>query len=77
MKLKVDDFDITEKILFYTNIFKKNQSDEETNSIIKSLEDLKKIEYHRTIADRQRKAYNSMIKDENLLKDAIIIEVCY
>ena len=44
-------------------------------TIIKKLNDLKEIEFHRSIADRQRKAYNSMIKDVTLLENNIIIEV--
>ncbi len=43
--------------------------------IIKKLNDLKEIEYHRSIADRQKKTYNLMLKDINLLENKIIIEV--
>jgi hypothetical protein len=43
--------------------------------ILKKLNDLKEIEFHRSIADRQKKAYNNMIKDVDLLENNIIIEV--
>lgn len=48
-----------------------------SETILKKLNDLKEIEFHRSIADRQKKAYNNMIKDIDLLENNIIIEVNY
>lgn len=43
--------------------------------IIQKLGDLYEIEFHRESANRQKQAYNRMIKDETILEDSIIIEV--
>jgi hypothetical protein len=45
------------------------------NSIVDKLKDLKEIECHREIANRQKKTYNNMIKNLNTFENSIIIEV--
>jgi hypothetical protein len=44
-------------------------------TILKKLNDIKEIDFYRSIADRPKNAYNRMIKDIDLLTNNIIIEV--
>jgi hypothetical protein len=69
----------------YLRIVSQKRSEDSTSNelktiieqIIKKLKDLKEIEYHKSIADRQKKTYNLMIKDINSLENKIIIEVFF
>ena len=45
--------------------------------IIQKINDLKSVEFHKSIATRQRKVYNKQRKDPNLLKNKILIDVDY
>ncbi len=52
-----------------------NQEKIVLENILKKLNDIKEIEYHRLIADRQKSAYNKMIKSIDLFTNSIVIEV--
>jgi hypothetical protein len=43
--------------------------------ILDKLDSIEDIEFHREVADRQKKYYDDSIKNKELLKDSIIIEV--
>lgn len=48
----------------------------QNNNMLEKLENLEEIEYHKQIADRQRKIYNKYIKNPNFLgEDSILIDV--
>jgi hypothetical protein len=72
--IKTDDYiQIISNKLAENSISNENKIVMET--ILKKLNDIKEIEFHRSIADRQKNAYNRMIKDIDLLTNNIIIEV--
>jgi hypothetical protein len=52
-----------------------NEQKSVLENISKKLNDIQEIEFHRSIANRQKIAYNNMIKDLELLENHIIIEV--
>lgn len=57
------------------NLSASNEQKTVFENVLRKLNDLKEIEFHRSIADRQKRAYNNMLKDVELLENNIIIEV--
>ncbi len=65
-------------LAYYSNYLNQANDSElknELKEIINKLNVIKEIDIHREIADRQKKAYNMMITNLNLLENSIIIEV--
>ena len=76
-----ENFNIVEKLSEFENKLKDEtisqiQKDNFT-AIYSKLSDFREIAYHKSIAQRQRTAYNNMINNSDILKDAIIIEVLF
>jgi hypothetical protein len=84
-KLIIDEHFLLNKNFIMTKqiikIFKKYLTRDPENvqllEIINSLRNLKEIQYHRSIADKQKEKYNMSTKDPDLLKDSILIEMDY
>ena len=70
-----DDDDEIEEVNLINDI---KGSDEDVyidlNNILSKLRDLKSVEYHRSIAKRQREAYNLMTSDQKFYNKSILIE---
>jgi len=64
------EFDSQQILEFYQSKGKQN----ETNEIISKIKDFQEIEYHQSIAKRQRNVFNSQRKDAKLLNENILIE---
>lgn len=61
---------------YSVQVHKSYYANGENNDILEKIENLEEIEYHKNIADRQRKIYNKYRQDPNLLgNNSILIEV--
>ena len=74
-----ENFNTDEYLRIVSNKLKEKSTTNEQRTVLKTisnkLNDIKEIEFHRSIANRQKNAYNKMIKDIDLLNNNIIIEV--
>ena len=74
-----ENFNSDEYLRIVSNKLKEKSTTNEQRTVLKTisnkLNDIKEIEFHRSIANRQKNAYNKMIKDIDLLNNNIIIEV--
>ena len=64
------DFDSQHILQFYENPIRKERSQE----IIENIKDFQEVEFHRSVAKRQRAAYNEQRNDVQLLKNKLLIE---
>ena len=68
-----ENFNTDEYLRIVSNKLKEKSTTNEQRTVLKSisnkLNDIKEIEFHRSIANRQKNAYNKMIKDIDLLNN--------
>jgi hypothetical protein len=65
-----DDFDSQQLLDYFENPIRIQQSQEK----ITMIKDYQEVEFHRSVARRQRSIYNEQRKDGKLLSDKILIE---
>ncbi len=65
-----DDFDSQQLLDFFENPLRIQQSEEK----ITMIKDYQEVEFHRSVARRQRSIYNEQRKDGKLLSGKILIE---
>jgi hypothetical protein len=65
-----DDFDSQQLLDYFENPIRNQQSKEK----ITMIKDYQELEFHRSVARRQRSIYNEQRKDGKLLSDKILIE---
>ena len=65
-----DDFDSQQLLDFFENPLRIQQSEEK----ITMIKDYQEVEFHRSVARRQRSIYNEQRKDGTLLSGKILIE---
>ena len=73
-------FDMNDLFQYYKDEFEKSENEglkERLETIIKKIEHIKELDFHREMAHKQRIVYNEMRKDNSYLKENLLIELDY